>query len=184
MATPTSLPASWSAGQVLTAASLNNLRGAFRVLQVVSTTKTDTFTTSNTTPTNVTGLSVTITPSSTASKILLIGAVQFSAGPNNATCGFLQFSGGNTANYRGDTSGSVTRAVTVLNNDDASVTNSGSLVYLDSPNTTAATTYQVQAWLVTNAASPLVAVNRPVFRFSLNFDIAAASTITALEISA
>jgi len=34
MATPTSLPASFTSGQVLTAAQMNNLRGGFRVLQV------------------------------------------------------------------------------------------------------------------------------------------------------
>ena len=48
MATPTTLPATFVAGNVLTAAQMNDLRGAFRVLQIVSTTKTDTFTTSNT----------------------------------------------------------------------------------------------------------------------------------------
>ena len=41
-----------------------------KVLQVVSTTKTDTFT-GNGTAIDVTGLSVTITPSSTSNKILL-----------------------------------------------------------------------------------------------------------------
>jgi hypothetical protein len=38
MATPTTLPASFVAGNILTAAQLNNLRGAFRVLQVVQAT--------------------------------------------------------------------------------------------------------------------------------------------------
>jgi hypothetical protein len=44
MATPTTLPATFVAGNVLEAEQLNDLRGAFRVLQTVSTTKTDTFT--------------------------------------------------------------------------------------------------------------------------------------------
>jgi hypothetical protein len=38
MATPTTLPASFVAGSILTAAELNDLRGAFRVLQVVNAT--------------------------------------------------------------------------------------------------------------------------------------------------
>ena len=46
--------------------------GAAKVLQVVSTTKTDVFSLSGTTTkTDVTGLSVSITPSSTSNKILL-----------------------------------------------------------------------------------------------------------------
>ena len=72
MATPTALPASFTAGDVLTAANMNLLRGAFRILQVVSTTKDDTFTSSSTTFTDVTGVSVSITPSSTNSKVLVI----------------------------------------------------------------------------------------------------------------
>ena len=42
---------------------------AGKVLQVVSTTKTDTFTTSSTSFVDITGLSVSITPSSTSNKI-------------------------------------------------------------------------------------------------------------------
>ena len=186
MATPTTLPATFVSGAVLTAAQMNDLRGAFRVLQVVSTTKTDTFTTSSTSPVDVTGLSVTITPSSTSSKILIFGAVPFSVGPNNATAGFLQLTGGGTSSYRGDASASTTRAIIGLSHttSEANSTFEGGMLYLDSPNTTSAVTYQVQTWLHTNAASPLVTINRPSFRFSLAFDVAAASTITALEISA
>ena len=47
-----------------------------KVLQVVSTTKTDTFSqASTTTYADITGLSVTITPSSASNKILVIGYV-------------------------------------------------------------------------------------------------------------
>ena len=42
-----------------------------KVLQVVSTAKTDTFSTSSTSFTDITGLSVAITPSATSSKILV-----------------------------------------------------------------------------------------------------------------
>jgi len=47
-----------------------------KVGQVVSTIKTDTFTMSSNTFTDVTGLSVTITPTATTSKILVLAAVQ------------------------------------------------------------------------------------------------------------
>lgn len=71
MATPTNLPASFTAGQVLTAAQQNDLRGAFRILQVVSATSSTA--TSNATLTFLSnGLSVSITPQSTSSKIFVL----------------------------------------------------------------------------------------------------------------
>ena len=75
MATPTTLPATFVAGNVLEAEQLNDLRGAFRVLQTVSTTKTDTFSSAVTAFTDVTGLSVSITPSSATSTILVMADV-------------------------------------------------------------------------------------------------------------
>jgi hypothetical protein len=45
------------------------------VLQVVSTTKTDTFSTSSTSYTDLTGLSVSITPTSATSKVLVFYTV-------------------------------------------------------------------------------------------------------------
>ena len=78
MATPTSLPASFSSGAVLTAAQMNNLRGAFRILQVVQTIKTDIYSSGSVAQggeADVTGLTATITPSSTSSKILVVADV-------------------------------------------------------------------------------------------------------------
>ena len=71
MATPTNLPAAFVANTVLTATQQNDLRGAFRVLQVV-TGSTSTTTTNNTSTLADTGLSVTITPQSNTSKILVL----------------------------------------------------------------------------------------------------------------
>lgn len=70
MATPTNLPASFTTGAVLTAAQMNDLRGAFRVLQVVtgSTTTQVSFASATYVDTNLTA---TITPQSTSSKILV-----------------------------------------------------------------------------------------------------------------
>lgn len=70
MATPTSLPAAVSSGSVGTAAQFNALRGAFRILQVVSATTTAAVGSSSTTFVS-TGLSASITPQSTTSKILV-----------------------------------------------------------------------------------------------------------------
>ena len=71
MATPTTLPATFVSGAVLTAAQQNDLRGAFRVLQVVSTV-TGTTVDSSSTSFAPTTLAATITPTATSSKILVL----------------------------------------------------------------------------------------------------------------
>ena len=71
MATPTTLPATFVSGNTLTAAQLNDLRGAFRVLQVVSVGYS-TQANSSTTTFQDTGLTATITPSSVSSQILVL----------------------------------------------------------------------------------------------------------------
>jgi len=71
MATPTSLPATFVAGNVLTAAQMNDLRGAFRVLQVVRATDTSDRTTSTATFADA-NISVTITPTDTSSTLLIV----------------------------------------------------------------------------------------------------------------
>jgi len=72
MATPTSLPATFTSGQVLTAAQMNNLRGAFRILQVVRATDTTERATTSTSVIDVPGMSVTITPTSADSDIIIM----------------------------------------------------------------------------------------------------------------
>lgn len=72
MATPTNLPATAVSGEILTAAYVNNLRGAFRILQVIRDTDTTDRSTTSTSFTDVTGVSVTITPQATTNNIMLI----------------------------------------------------------------------------------------------------------------
>lgn len=181
MATPTTLPATFVAGNVLTAAQMNDLRGAFRILQVVSTLKTDVFTTSSATWVDVTGLSVTITPSSTSSKILVLASV--GVGAQAAT--MIKLTGGNTATYVGDAAGSRERGVGYQHISTGYGVTHGpatySAMYLDSPATTSATTYKVQ----TQAFSGYVAyINRSHNDSDTADYMRGASTITVMEISA
>jgi hypothetical protein len=74
MATPTNLPAAFSVGQVLTSTQQNDLRGAFRVLQVKSTSDTTLRTTTSDYP-QVSTLNVSITPQSTSSLILITATI-------------------------------------------------------------------------------------------------------------
>lgn len=151
MATPTNLPASFTTGQVLTAAQMNNLRGAFRVLQVVTATyATQTASTTNTYVD--TGLTATITPQSTSSKILVL-INQDGCGKIGNTYGSLRLLRGASqiftfGNGYGDTGGTTTQ-----NNVGTSAA-----AYLDSPATTSAVTYKTQFRSVNNAATVYVQI--------------------------
>jgi hypothetical protein len=132
MATPTNLPAAAVAGDILTASYVNNLRGAFRVLQVISgTTTTQTSTTSATYAT--TNLAASITPQSSTSKILVMTSQPFLASTNAANIG-LRLVRGATNVWTSD------RAMYL--GADLGVTQN--ILYFDSPATTSATTYTVQ----------------------------------------
>jgi hypothetical protein len=179
MATPTTLPATFVAGNVLTAQQMNDLRGAFRVLQVVSATKTDTFTISSATFTDITGISVSITPSATSSKILILADIKLSA--QNAT----EFPGfrlvrDTTAIYVGDAAGTRIQGTYGGNVPSSNVILQGVGMHLDSPSTTSATTYKVQIRSATGTSY----VNRShVDTDSASF-YRTASSITVMEISA
>jgi hypothetical protein len=163
MATPTTLPAAFTAGQVLTAAQQNALRGAFRVLQVVQATDTTLTTISTNTFTSI-GLSATITPSSTTSKILVFATVGAYAKQNN-TYGSLRLFRGATGVFTGNSYLGFTGSA-------AENGGSASLVYLDSPATVSATTYEVKMNSVSNIA------------YVQAIGSAAPNSITLMEISA
>ena len=175
MATPTSLPATFVAGNVLTAAEMNNLRGAFRILQVVSTTKTDHFSTTGT-GVDITGMSVTLTPSSTDSKVLIL--VMLSLGSQTTTGATIFLDRGGTNIAVGTAGSSINASLFArfaINNGNIG---DHSIVHLDSPATTSATTYK----LVMNTEPPgsTIYVNR---RYS-DATVCTVSSITAMEVSA
>ena len=180
MATPTTLPAAFVSGNVLTAAQLNDLRGAFRVLQVVSTTKTDTYTMSSTTYATVTGLTATITPSSATSKILVIASLSAAgqAGITRATSRLIRDS---TPIAIADTAGSRVVGTTAIPLLAASEISSQILLFLDSPSLTSAIVYGVQ--IKCNNAGQ-TSVNRSYSDGNTIDDSRAVSTITVMEISA
>ena len=119
-----------------------------KVLQVVSTAKTDSFSTTATSDTAVTGLSLSITPSSSSNKIYVI-------------CTVITRSA-NTGGYLG--SFSIYRDSTRINGGQAGASSttanvSSSLSILDAPSTTSAITYQVYAKSEGNSST--VFINAP-----------------------
>jgi hypothetical protein len=170
MATPTNLPAAQTTGNVLTAAYVNDLRGAFRVLQVVTADNS----TQAINATNVladTGLTATITPQSTTSKILVM-VQQNGCYKNTGNAG----SGLMLAVLRGATILTYPATGTGYTGANNSIAFSVGHVYLDSPNTTSAVTYKTQFANVLNLADVRV-------QLTVGFGTPA-STICLMEISA
>jgi hypothetical protein len=119
--------------------------GGSGILQVVSTNLTSVFTTTSATYTTVTGLTATITPSSTSSKILVVA--QISAGGQNANnMGHFKVTRGGTDFYIGDAAGSRTRSVFggITAPNLSEMLFSQSIITVDSPSSTSALTYQVE----------------------------------------
>ena len=135
-------------------ATLDTLGRAGNVLQVIQAVKTDTATTTSENTFVDTGLSVSITPSSASNKILVTANLSFSAGDmQNIAWRLVR---GSTDIYLGDAASNRTRAagaVRVSTNQDAEHQNVTS-IFLDSPNTTSATTYKVQ-WCRTYSTSTI-----------------------------
>jgi len=122
-----------------------------KVLQVVQTTKTSFFSTTSTNV-DITGASVTITPSSTSSKILLIVSGQY--GTSNDSYGHIKVLRGSTTLDIGDARGSTTRATTsaglrIGGGQSDAVSRAFAINLMDTPNTTSATTYKLQMIRIT-----------------------------------
>lgn len=152
--------------------------------QVVSTTKRNVFSTTSTSMTDVPNLSVTITPKATSSKVLIFGGVCFGHDNDGTWLVALRLVRNSTETImigdsdgnRGRHSGGNQRGG---GRDD---TDWWPLVYLDSPNTTSATTYKIRI----QAESPrTVYINRGT-ESDGNTSITGrfCSTITAMEIAA
>jgi len=166
---------------VLDIARIPNAAKAGIGSNVVQTVKTDVFTTTSASFVTVTGLTATITPTSATAKILIIAQVAYSTSQDNA--GQYRLAGGNAGTYIGDAAGTRTRAVFGgRQNVDANkfTTTSDSIVYLDSPGTASAVTYEVQC----RAAVGLAVMNRDFENDDSAQRVRGASSITVIEVAA
>jgi len=117
------------------------------IIQVKSVVKTDLFNTASSSFTDITGLSVSITPTRSDSKILFqfhLGSFQ---NQNNSSRAFVRMVRDSTAICVGDaaTGHECTAAVCSRANDDNYTQFPVSMQFLDSPSTTSAVTYKLQA---------------------------------------
>lgn len=110
------------------------------VIQVVSTTITTTFSSTSTSPVDITGWTVTITPQNTTSKIL----VMFS-GVGSASNSLNLYLNRNGTNIDLGSGGSTKNAtIATIPTGNGAYAYSYSAQYLDSPSTTSAVTYKIQ----------------------------------------
>lgn len=130
-------------GSVPTAKQLG-LNVAGNILQIVSTTKTDVFSSTSSSPVAVTGLAVTITPTNTSSKVLV--RIVFNAGGDTSTanCDYYIYRNGSLLSTAiGDAAGSEQRSAAHIDPSASRMHYNNTIEFLDSPATTSATTYQL-----------------------------------------
>jgi len=169
MATPTSLPATFVAGNVLTAAQMNDLRGAFRILQIVEGNTSSAVQSTSATPSD-TGVTVNITPSATSNKVLVFVGINYQLFANNGTFADAKFDllrdattldTLNLYHYQsGPTGGS------------GQIQANAYMSYLDTPSSTSALTYKVQQAIISAGSGRTIGL------------LGTWSNIVAMEVSA
>lgn len=149
------------------------------VAQVKSTAKTDTFTSTSTSFTDITGLSVSITPTNASNKVLVNVSISVD-GPSGDFPEF-QLVRDSTAIGIADAAGNRTRATFQSLNDLASGNqmSTESMMFLDSPATTSATTYKLQG----RVGSGTFYINRSVNDTDTASTVRGISTITVFEVT-
>jgi hypothetical protein len=141
-----------------------------KILQVVSTTKTDNFTTTSTSFVDVTGMSVSITPTSSTSKVLITCNAITGISLNNQIAAF-QFVRDSTPI---GLSTHATNNTTFMDGDGSVGIRPGGSSFLDSPATTSATTYKLQMRATAGTG----------FLGYANNNYGAIATLTVMEVSA
>jgi hypothetical protein len=148
------------------------------VKQVVQTTNTAAFTTTSTS--YVTFMTVSITPSSTSSKILITYGTNGGTGGDVAH-GYLAIFRDSTQLFKGDAAGSRTGATNVINTATQQQMAYGG-TFLDSPATTSAISYTIRILSSNGQQISLNRSNRDTDR--ADYDGRSASSVTVMEISA
>jgi hypothetical protein len=156
--------------------------GGGKVLQVVSTLKTDTFTAASNSLVDITGYSVSITPTSATSKILVF--VNLNGNGTNASNGAV-FSvlRGATDIAVPSSPGNRDAGFGNIYINDAAQMGSTSITVLDTPATTSALTYKVQGQN-TGTSGGSFYINRTVQDSNDNNHARTCSSITVMEIGA
>jgi len=159
-----------AANAVSSAKLASGVGGKF--LQVVQAVKSDTQTFTATSFSDITGLSASITPTSSSNKILVEASVFASTGNNVISLNLVRGST-NIAQPSGSSSNNaITHSYVAYDS-----MHSMNFSFLDSPNTTNSTTYKIQ---VKGILTSIIAINR----YNVSDDYHAISTLTLMEVAA
>lgn len=148
------------------------------IIQTVTATITTPVTTTSATYVDVTGLTVSITPSSASNTIFIIATMQGSG--STSTSPIYQLVRGSTAICIGTSVGSRVAASSSLNVNSAAGMNSNTISFVDSPATTSSTTYKIQ--MASLVAGQQVVINSSNTDTNTAGFPRTASTITVFEI--
>jgi len=173
-------------GQVLTSAGagappvFETLPVGGKIGQVIQTVKTNTASHNSQSYTDVSGMSVSITPSASNSKILVIVDARMGITNNYSALGRIVR--GSTAIYVGDSAGNRTQGFTGPNSDENRDIHNFVATFLDSPSSTNSVTYKLQT--LTQDSSATIDINRTINDTNNNYDGRFASSITVMEVLA
>ena len=155
-----------------------------KILQVVQTVKKDKTTIQSTSLTDITGMSVTITPSSASNKVLIRYCL--SVFTNGTYWSMRLLRGSDSTIFIGDQNPSATSQTRGSFGsympsyvDGRNVTQE----LLDSPNTTSATTYKLQAY-TPYSSTYIIGINTSPTQDNYTYMSNCVSTITAMEVAA
>ena len=158
------------------------------VVQTKSTHKADTFTTTATSYTDITGLNVDITPTSSSNKILVLVNITFGGNTNLYAFGRLVRTTSGSSSVAigmGNASSNSTQAGFPFHNLDVGNAvyhiKESSFMFLDSPNTTTSTNYKIQCF--THSSGSSLFINRPQNDDNSNYIGRFSSNIIAMEVT-
>ena len=151
------------------------------VLQVVQAVKTDTFTTTSTSFTDITGVTQAVTPSASSSKVLVTATLNISNSHGSGHMVQVRLLRGSTVIALGDAAGNRQRVFAMAGQNGSNLDqNNVSVNFLDSPSTSSAVTYKVQ--IITEGQT--ATVNRSGVDGNVVYAGRTISTITLQEIGA
>ena len=161
--------------------------GTGSIIKVLQTVKTDTFSRNGSSWGDITGMNQSITPISTSSKVFVMVDLKIGADHGDSDYNF-KIVRGSTDIYIGDADGSKRRSSMGTGSygmpsntaDGQYRIEQVSLMFLDSPSTTSATTYKVQ---IINVGGRTNYINRNHHNGDTNATPRTASSITLMEIA-
>ena len=153
-----------------------------KVLQVVSTVKTDASSTTSTSFVTISGLSLSITPSSTSSKIYIMAMLHASSDENydGGAAWRIYRDGSVISGALGNSEGSRTTATAQAVSRASWNSKTTSILYLDSPATTSATTYDFR---IRGESGRGIVINKPYDNPDNSDRVRPICTITLMEIA-